>query len=788
MSTAPYNFVPLADKVYYPGWADKVSNDIPFLDGEDGIITLSIKNITPLFIGNSNESVYSQHILVSEGNRWYFIPGTTLKGCFRSVMEVLSFAKMQVFNDDSFGYRYFTTQRKGMPSYTDSMKDVKCGWLHKEGNKYYLEECVKGIQKIRHKTIKGTYFSTFDEGHDGETAEWKMKSFGNNEPYPLISVGNGTVKYTENETEKTVPEGKYRIVCTGYMKYKHVEYLFSEELHPAVEVGSDIFKKFDTVYKHTPLYMEKENKDGFLKERLNSGMPIPVFFKKNGKTATSMGLSKMYRYPFEYSVGQAVMNCYSKGQEEEMVKKDLPEIIFGCIGDTSLKGRVAFGHAFAKNVISDDNLETPFTTVLATPRASYYPFYVKQNDNSLVSNYSTENAQIAGRKRYRVVEGSQHCAENRGNGNEGVCSIFNPIPVGNEFECKIRIHNLRKAEIGALLSAITFNCTEGTYHNLGKGKPYGFGKVQCEVKSMEGFKFSLEEYIASFNTEIAFFLRNKCHRTMAIDKSLKMLVAIASDTHHVEDMHQMNFNECEANKDENKFEPLTEMSNKNINVLVDEQVVVKEYAEEYLKEQLAVVNKYIERESWEKADSLLIKLKAHCIEFSISNEAVLKVRGWYEQKKKEWEEEQRRVLDEANRIQELKGEVKGLKGSAQKYMSAGEWKTAQQRCNEALKICGELKIVDEKLLEMKIEIGKHIQTIPNDVSFEENIKTFKYFRSDFDKLMKQKQDLSEEEYIILVGVLGTKDKKTKSDFVRKSQFVFKQGKEFQIKLENDLKM
>ena len=39
--TTTYNFVPLNDRVYQPSWANAVSQDKPFSDGEDGTVEVS---------------------------------------------------------------------------------------------------------------------------------------------------------------------------------------------------------------------------------------------------------------------------------------------------------------------------------------------------------------------------------------------------------------------------------------------------------------------------------------------------------------------------------------------------------------------------------------------------------------------------------------------------------------------------------------------------------------------------------------------------------------------------
>ena len=35
---APYNFVPINHEVYIPSWGKQISMDVPFSDGEDGLI------------------------------------------------------------------------------------------------------------------------------------------------------------------------------------------------------------------------------------------------------------------------------------------------------------------------------------------------------------------------------------------------------------------------------------------------------------------------------------------------------------------------------------------------------------------------------------------------------------------------------------------------------------------------------------------------------------------------------------------------------------------------------
>ena len=111
--TSPYNFVPLNHDVFIPSWGRMVSHDIPFSDGEDGVIRFSLKNLSPLHVsqGKGGDGVSLSCHIDSNGEKRYFIPASSIKGMLRSVAEILGFAKLRFFNDDYFGYRTFTEDR-----------------------------------------------------------------------------------------------------------------------------------------------------------------------------------------------------------------------------------------------------------------------------------------------------------------------------------------------------------------------------------------------------------------------------------------------------------------------------------------------------------------------------------------------------------------------------------------------------------------------------------------------------------------------------------------------------
>ena len=58
-----YNFVPAPteDEVFKPGWANQVSHDIPFSDGESGEIEITLTAKTPVFIRNGHSKATADH-------------------------------------------------------------------------------------------------------------------------------------------------------------------------------------------------------------------------------------------------------------------------------------------------------------------------------------------------------------------------------------------------------------------------------------------------------------------------------------------------------------------------------------------------------------------------------------------------------------------------------------------------------------------------------------------------------------------------------------------------------
>ncbi len=106
--TAPYNFVPLSAWIFSPPWADKVSHDVPFRDGVSGRLELTITAETPVLVGGKQEKATKEkpgEVHFCQIGERYSIPGTTLKGMIRNILEIAAFGKMGYVDDRRLGIR-----------------------------------------------------------------------------------------------------------------------------------------------------------------------------------------------------------------------------------------------------------------------------------------------------------------------------------------------------------------------------------------------------------------------------------------------------------------------------------------------------------------------------------------------------------------------------------------------------------------------------------------------------------------------------------------------------------
>ena len=673
---SPYNFVPLSEEVYTPSWANLISQDVPFKDGVSGKIRLRITAETPIFIRNGQKQDKEkdrnkdgqtakqdadkkpQKFSQTRDGRFY-IPATSIKGEVRNVLEIMSFGRMTVDERAKFAHREWDQPELYPLQKVTNQQEIHCGWLRRKSNQegYEIEDC--GKPRRIHHTDMDAYFgkkvmeenfstngnsslnkskSTKEEDNSQKTMTYKygvirkagledmLENFhyANREETDVPGFANCVAYCEGSENVGTIVMTGQSASWNNNLDKNHAK--IHEFVFPNVKKGSLDFSK-EELEHFKFIYSRDEKEWKFIRKRLDSKSGCPIFFRVNGTKVRDWGLAFMYKLPYDRSVYESLPTKHKK----EEVEPDLAECIFGYINQKSpsgkdknthknklsLKGRVQFGHAFSSNAREDREVRL----TLGSPKASYYPLYIQQDPAKCTKDtYKTyNNGRLSGWKRYVMKTNSAP----ESSGTDKTDTFVKPLQAGTIFACDITFHNLRPIELGALLSALTFHNTPGCRHQLGQGKPYGFGKVKYEVELSDPQDKDCIFYMKQFEEEINKYIKNWCNK-----QQIRELITLTAQSVDIEDKRfrymKMNNNAEEnefakARKNGNALQPFSVLVDKHFNV----QSIVKQEEEVEKRQKEEMFNSLVERVSIElakasaeiepqKLDSLIDELKLFC--------------------------------------------------------------------------------------------------------------------------------------------------------------------------------
>jgi CRISPR-associated protein (TIGR03986 family) len=484
-----YNFVPAPteEEVFVATWADQISHDIPFSDGESGEIEIEIEAKTPIFIRNGHaqgaDTSEFSHIEIN-GEKKYFIPATSLKGMIRNNLEIMSFSKLTQFNGEPF----FGLRDLNNPQYKQAtaQAQIKAGWLKKEGENWKIYPVEHG--RVSMRSIETKFNLQHNSIEKAENAFFKYRNFGSNPKINKFLFDKQLIKnpigFHYGDLYKFDDNGTFEgeLVFYGNIRNKHYDYIFQKEGNNSYAVDKKLVENLDNI--------EKDKENSLWKYfRSQTEQRIPVFFKLENNQVVHFGMSKLYTQ----NNGKSIKEIAPKYKANI---KDLATSIFGNTED-ELKGRVFFSNSdYAHNF----SVMNPVTVVLNSPKASYYPFYLKQNGVQY-NTYVSSNAEMRGYKKYPLHSTLKSSILNADNKN--IQSSFKPLSAGTKFKFKVRYFNLRPIELGALLSSLTLHGNhDKLFHSLGGAKPLGYGKVKFNVTLSEEHKIKIKIFEDSLNKHL----------------------------------------------------------------------------------------------------------------------------------------------------------------------------------------------------------------------------------------------------------------------------------------------
>lgn len=522
---APYNFVPLSQHVFFPKLADDaLVQDVPYADGLCGTFQVRVIAETPIFVRGTDTGDVAEFFTTPDGR--FAIPGSSLRGMLRNVIEIASFGKLSRFNDDRYSMRDLNAG-----PYTRYMNGprripkVTAAWLVKSDDPARparLLPCHFG--KVSHTALRAeankrrvTLATRGENWASAKYTAWGVRSDRDWREACRVSVRmSGPPDRRAASAERGAP-GEYRhlvnlggeasgvLVFTGQAGAKQHEFVFYEGEAALREfiVSPEAYKDFEGIHSNrgqqNRTTSEPNEEWKFWKPRFERGEPIPVFAlfepRQDQVQLRSFGLAMMFRLAYRYRIGNAVRNAQP---ESSATGLDLAELLFGKVdggseGARSLKGRVSVGLAIAEQ----NPLPEPLiNAVLAAPRPSFYPAYLEQGSDPNVpctasvsphdyKTLMTEGVRVRGWKRYRPQSPSGRADSGnraeRGSDRQADGTTFRPLPSETTFVATVRVHNVRPWELGALLWAMDFGGDPEARHGLGMAKPYGYGRVRLEL-------------------------------------------------------------------------------------------------------------------------------------------------------------------------------------------------------------------------------------------------------------------------------------------------------------------
>ncbi len=522
---APYSFVPLNPTILPPPAAP--DHATPVADHLCGTLAVRWHAETPLLVGGHDNN---QPFCLGAT---YAIPGASLRGMLRAVLEIASFSRLALFDDRYFALRDFqhVTWAANAPTQNEP---IHAGWLQRMDDGVSLTPCKHtrievadlcrvlgcGEDAWYRLTIRERHQLLAEKGLDGEIELSLLKRTWTGRgtlvvasASPFDDDGNriDTNKHTEAvflaPDEQDLDEGRFQPLPVGAETWR----AFALSQHREGERRAQA--EINSVW-------------GFWEPVLDRGGRVPVFFQGDAKRATdratdrvgrpaparefSMSLSRFFRIPYALSV-RAVARRSQPGIDRSEL--DFCEALFGVVpaedpkatgavgAREAWRGRVFFRHAALATAEADlDDRGCIRHGVTMQPRASFYPFYLRPApvsdpraaDVRHPVDYASPDARLAGRKRYPARGAASDHLPQPPPGSDptrlaNTLRFLRHRGAGQalRFEGPIRFHNLHPVELGGLLWALGFGATaigSGPHrHLLGRAKAFGYGQIRAEL-------------------------------------------------------------------------------------------------------------------------------------------------------------------------------------------------------------------------------------------------------------------------------------------------------------------
>ena len=458
----------------------------------NGVLRLTYEAVTPVFVPSSDEEQQSFFDCWDGKRDRYAIPGSSVKGVVRSLLEILTNSRAGVSDDGNLRELRLYRRRANdlfrivqLPSPASPGVVERCG--------FEFLDADNRIQELRNRRSNDPLPSQHEiDSGTVPTVEWRAN---------LYWVERSRYSHGRKERLAYKPSGHR----AGFSLAVHDAYLGMDghsqfRAHQANSEGAKGYKP-----QGAPPYETVRDK----LFALNEG--DLVFGIEHDGELVCFGKNVNFLWPSRHAPKDLVGAFSARAPADaRFADSDVAELTFGFIGDDRgdtqpFRGRVRFTPFWH---VGDEAPTGPLTLMpLTSPSGNKMksrPLYLAPGDDGLAADYSEDGAALKGRKLYwhqrSAPEASrhglplQHVAD--GGTEPGLLRdesgaptlteqmsgpTIRPLPAGSRFTGELHFSNLTEFELGALLVAVAPDLAFGSDAGLkvGKGKPRGLGSIRC---------------------------------------------------------------------------------------------------------------------------------------------------------------------------------------------------------------------------------------------------------------------------------------------------------------------
>ena len=487
----PYNFVSL-------GEVKEIKREKRVKGNHSGKIKCSLKNLTPIFIGNKTDEKEEKTLTLKvEGNEKYVIPASTLKGELRNIIEVLTTSCIKNVEEERLDYRgsaggrtnvfgiikkFPTANDDGIIIEADKVKvnrkkvlfNYKPGFYPiKVANNLLVKDYIKRA-KLAPKYPKGAddpnainSTSDFNKVQQGGTlnATLWVSSFIPNKKYEKLLIPNEKhYSFTKSDYEDLLYLIKQRKEAEEKKPPKDREDFYIDEL-----------KEGDTIIFEVNEKGRIENFSFSEIPRLRYKMSPLDLIPRQFHPCTSENLCFACR--MFGTIGDHTENKSEEKKEEKII---------------SMSSKIFISDALSINNKSKELEKKLILKSLGEPHPSLTRFYLENN-----GTYD-KNFKIRGRKFYWHHQDKIEAGKNYSN---YLKTISDPAPSTTNstiwflepeqnFEFEVTFKDLTDEELGILIYSLELE--QDLLHKFGKAKAFGLGS--CEIKITDCLLESSEKY------------------------------------------------------------------------------------------------------------------------------------------------------------------------------------------------------------------------------------------------------------------------------------------------------